>query len=75
MEQLVDVLRCSRPSLPVRRRGPLAAIFWCYIYMLEIMHEGVVERITQHEVQPSAVFALETTTECIIPRIAQKNRS
>ena len=37
--------------------------------MREITHEGVVERL---EAQPSAVLALETTTECVILRIARE---
>ena len=42
--------------------------------MREITHEGVVERIIQHKAQPSAVLALETTTECVIPRIEREKR-
>ena len=44
--------------------------------MWEIMHEGVVERIMQHEAQPSAIIiVLETTTGCVIPRIAQEKQN
>ena len=42
--------------------------------MWEITHEGMVERIIQHnfKAQPSAVLAFETTTEYVIPHIARE---